>query len=220
MSILPLSGTDVGVHHGQMASVGIHRIVARDSANKRRIDRERHLEAFQSTDLQRHEGSTKATTLLIIDLEGGHQFGARRNRWWRRLMARLLASYLDHQLAQGRSPEERGLLGARAQVLVSPVMRVALAENWSNILEQARKPPVMRGHTVPLNRQCIVASEREIHEMIAALVASVPIPVRGSAMVSWLLRDGAGPLYDRRRSADLAGVLREATAQLCCGLLQ
>jgi hypothetical protein len=220
MSILPLSETDVGVHHGQMASVGIHRIIARNGANKRRIDRERHVEAFRSTDLQRHERSTKATTLLLIDRNGGEQLTVRRNRWWMRLMARLLASYLDHQLAEGRSPEERGLLGARAQVLVSPVMRTALAENWSNILKQARTPPVMRSHTVRLNRECIVASEWEIHEMIEALVVSVPIPVRGSAMVSWLLSDGAGPLYDRRRSADLAGVVREATAQLGCVVLR
>jgi hypothetical protein len=220
MSILPLSGTEVSAHHGQMASAGIHRIVAGDSANRRRIDRERRLAAFRSTDLQRHERSTKATTLLLIDPDGNQQFTARRNRWWRRLMARLLAPYLDHQLAQGRSPEERGLLGARAQVLVSPVMRTALAENCSDILERARKPLVVRRHAVPLNRECIVASEREIHEMIEALVASVPIPVRGSAMVSWLLSDGAGPLYDRRRSADLTGALREARTQLCGEVLQ
>jgi hypothetical protein len=214
MSILPLSGIELGAHDGEMASEEIHRMVTRDSASKRRIDRKRSEEAFQPTDRQRQEGGARATTLLLIDLDSGYPLTARRNRWWRRLMARLLAPYLDHQLAQGRSPEESGLLGARAQVLVSPIMRIALAEDWSNILDQARKPPAARTHAVPFNRHCIVASEQEIGEMIEALVASVPIAVRGSAMASWLLSDGAGPLYDRRRSADLTGALREATAQL------
>jgi hypothetical protein len=50
--------------------------------------------------------------------------------------------------------------------------------------------------------------------MIEALLAPAPVSVRGPAMVSWLLSDGAGPLYDRRRSADVADALREAIAQL------
>jgi hypothetical protein len=65
-----------------------------------------------------------------------------------------------------------------------------------------------------LNRHSIVAADPEIHEMIGALLAAAPIAVRGPAMVSWLLSDGAGPLYDRRRSTGLADALREATAQL------
>jgi len=33
-------------------------------------------------------------------------------------------------------------------------------------------------------------------------------------MVSWLLRDGTGPIYNRRLSGDLGITLREAIAQL------
>ncbi len=65
-----------------------------------------------------------------------------------------------------------------------------------------------------MNRDSIIASGQEIQAMIEALLGPAPVSVRGPAMVSWLLSDGAGPLYDRRRSDDVAGALREATAQL------
>jgi hypothetical protein len=50
--------------------------------------------------------------------------------------------------------------------------------------------------------------------MLTALVAPVPMGAQGVAMVSWLIADGAGPLYYRRCPTDLAAALREASAQL------
>jgi hypothetical protein len=214
MSILPLSGTAADIHDGVMAPAGLHRIIAGAGTSERRVDRRQRLRTFRSTRLQQQETTTKPSTLLVIDPGNRQQLTARRNRWWTRLAARLLASYLDRQLAQGRSPEETRLLGARAQVLVSPVMRFTLAEMWSDTVEQARRPPVMRNPRVPMNRDSIIAAGQEIQTMIEALLAPAPVSVRGPAMVSWLLSDGAGPLYDRRRSDDVAGALREATAQL------
>jgi hypothetical protein len=199
---------------GQMAPAGLHRIIAGAGTSERRIDRRQRRQTFRSTRLQQEETTTKPSTLLVIDPGDRQQLTVRRNRWWTRLAARVLASYLDRQLAQGRSPEESRLLGARAQVLVSPVMRFSLAEMWADTLEQVRRPPVMRNPRVPMNRECIIAADQEIQTMIEALLAPAPVSVRGPAMVSWLLSDGAGPLYDRRRSDDVAGALREATAQL------
>ena len=214
MSILPLSGTAAHIHDEEMAPTGLHRIIAGAGSSERRIDRRQRLQTFRSTRRQQEEKTTKPSTLLVTDPGNCQQFTARRNRWWTRLAARLLASYLDRQLAQGRPPEETRLLGARAQVLVSPVMRFTLAEMWSDTVEQARRPPVMRNPRVPMNRDSIIDAGQEIQTMIEALLAPAPVSVRGPAMVSWLLSDGAGPLYDRRRSADVAGALREATAQL------
>ena len=214
MSILPLSGAPPDIHHGHMATTGLNRIVAGAGPGERRIDRRRRLQTFRSARLQPEEPTTKPSTVLVIDPHNRQQFIARRNRWWTRLTARLLASSLDHQLAQGRSPEESGLLAARAQVLVSPVMRFTLAEMWADAMEQSRRPPVMRNPRVPMNGDSIIASGRAMQTMIDALLAAAPVSVRGPAMVSWLLSDGAGPLYDRRRSADLGDALREATAQL------
>jgi hypothetical protein len=132
-------------------------------------------------------------------------------------MARLLAPRLDCLLARGRSPEESGLLSARAQVLVSPGMRLSLADNWTDTLEQAHRPPVVRDPRVPVHRGAIVASESDIRAMIEALVAPVPVPARGCAMASWLLCDGTGPLYDRRGPARVAAAVRETTAHLDAG---
>ena len=50
--------------------------------------------------------------------------------------------------------------------------------------------------------------------MLSALTDPLAPPARGAAMVSWLLRDGTGPLYDRRRSPELGTALREVNAQL------
>jgi hypothetical protein len=158
--------------------------------------------------------NTGPTTLLLLGPSEPQQLTIRINRGWARIVARLLAPSLDRQLAQGCSPESSRLLAARAQVLVSPAMRLALAQDWENLLVQAHRPPAMRDPRVPLNRDCIVAYESEILEMLNALVAPLPAPARGTAMVSWLLSDGTGPLYGRRRSTELGTALREAMAQL------
>jgi len=153
-------------------------------------------------------------TLLVIDANDSHQLTARCNRRWIRLATRLLSSSLDRKLAQGRSPESSRLLAARAQVLVSPASRRELVDSWENLLVQARRPPVMRNPRVLCNREYITACESDIREMLNALLAPLPSSARGTAMVSWLLRDGTGPIYNRRLSGDLGITLREAIAQL------
>jgi hypothetical protein len=72
----------------------------------------------------------------------------------------------------------------------------------------------MRNPRVPLNRDLIIAWEREIQQMINALLAAVPIPARGVAMASSLLSDGTGPLFNRRRAADMGAALRAVIEHL------
>lgn len=50
--------------------------------------------------------------------------------------------------------------------------------------------------------------------MISVLIGGRPIDARGAAMASWLLRDGTGPLYNRRSPVDLGAAVREATRQM------
>jgi len=156
----------------------------------------------------------KAVTLLLIDPDDPWQLTALSHRRWVHVVARLLASTLDYQLAEGRSPESHRLLAARAHVLVSPVRRRELVDSWENLLIQARRSPVMRDPRVPFNRQAIIECESDIQEMLKALLTPLPVPARGTAMASWLLRDGAGPIYNRRRSGDLGITLRETITQL------
>ena len=72
----------------------------------------------------------------------------------------------------------------------------------------------MRNPRVLCNREFIIACESDIREMQNALLAPLPSPARGTAMASWLLRDGTGPIYNRRLSGDLGITLRETIAQL------
>jgi len=153
-------------------------------------------------------------TLLLTDPDNPEQLIARHNRGWICLVARFLASSLDRQLAEGRSPESHRLLAARAQVLVSPVMRRELVDSWENLLVQARRPPAMRDPRAPCNRQAIIECECDIRELRKALLTPLPVPARGPAMASWLLRDGAGPIYNRHRFGDLGATLRETITQL------
>jgi hypothetical protein len=129
-------------------------------------------------------------------------------------MARVRGTALDRQLADGCPPESSRLLAARAQMLVSPVTRRALARNWEHILVQAHKAPAMRDPRVRLNRRGVIACERYIQEMQVALLTPRPVPARAPAMMSCLLGNGMGPLYDRRRPGDLTVALRETVAQL------
>jgi len=153
-------------------------------------------------------------TLLLIDPDDPGRLTALSYPRWVHVAARLLASDLDRQLAEGSTPESHRLLAARAHVLVSPVMRRELVDSWENLLVQARRSPVMRDPRAPFNRQAITACESDIQEMLKALLTPRPVPARGTAMASWLLRDGAGPVYDRRCSADLGLALRETITQL------
>lgn len=72
----------------------------------------------------------------------------------------------------------------------------------------------MRDPRAPFNRRAIIECASDIQEMLKALLAPLPVPARGPAMASWLLRDGAGPIYNRHRSGALGAALRETIAQL------
>jgi hypothetical protein len=50
--------------------------------------------------------------------------------------------------------------------------------------------------------------------LVRALSTSLPVPAQGVALASWLLGDGAGPLYNRGSRRDLAADVRRATGQL------
>jgi hypothetical protein len=161
-------------------------------------------EARRSVTVQPECSSEEPATLIFIDPSTPHLLSARPNRGLTRCLARMFSSSLDRKLAQGCAPESHRLLAARAQVLVSPDLRRVLADSWTNLVTRARTGPSLRDPRSPLNRSGIVACESEISAMLERLETSVPIRACGVAMASDLLRDGTGPVYDRRRSGDLA----------------
>jgi hypothetical protein len=160
-------------------------------------------------------GNRTAPTLVPFNDPGDPVvLRSQTNGTGRRLLARLAASRLDRQLASGVPPESSGLLAARAEDLVSPPVRRALARRWESILVQVHRPPVMRDPRVRLCRQRIIAAEDEVRAMVRALMAPLPVPPRGVAMVNQLLGDGAGPLYNPDSAIDVGTALRMATELL------
>lgn len=99
-------------------------------------------------------------------------------------------------------------------MLVAPETRKALAQGWQDVLTQAHQPRVMGDRRVPVNRASVIACAADMKTMVDALVVPLPVPARGAAMASWLLSDGAGPVYDRRRSSELDVAVRETIVQL------
>jgi hypothetical protein len=154
------------------------------------------------------------STLLLTDPYQPDTFTARTAGRLGGHLARLRASSLDRELAVGRSPESSRLLAIRAQRLVCPDLRAELARDLEHLLTQAHAGPSMRSPRAPLNRAAITSCEPQIRAVINALLAPLPVPASGPAMVSRLLSDGSGPVYHRRRSADLQAALTDAAAHL------
>ncbi|HXQ44022.1 MAG TPA: hypothetical protein VN816_05255 [Acidimicrobiales bacterium] len=154
------------------------------------------------------------SVLLIRDRRDRQRLLTRRCRAWDRIGARLLAASLDRRLAAGHPPEADRLTATRAQSLVSPGRRRALAANWEHLLDVARRQPLRSNGRMPLCRDRIAAAEPAVHAMLVALVTPLPVSARGVAMASLLLSDGAGPLYNRQSSADLVTAVDDVTVQL------
>jgi hypothetical protein len=160
------------------------------------------------------KGPSKATILLTSDPLDRERLVPRPNFAGISLLARMLAPSLDRQLASGLAPESNRLLAARAEMLVAPRTCSELVQNWQHLLDQTHRPPVMRSPRVRLCRDRIIAAEDDIREMLSELGASRPVPSRGIAMAGRLLRDGAGPLYNRHCATDLHAALRDIRVHL------
>ncbi len=214
-SILPLSEIARLAHDQRVtASRILQTIASGPTSHVPPVERRRRRAAVRSLRMQPNASATRATVLLVYERAAPHRLAARSNSRWSRVLSQLLAPSLDRKLAEGRPPETHLLLAARAHVLVSPVKRQALAHTWADLLELTRRPPRPRDLRTPINRDCLLSHQPEIRALLDVLVAPTPGHVRGIALLSWLLSDGAGPLYNWRRSDELRGVLLDATALL------
>jgi len=163
---------------------------------------------------------------VLLDDDLG-RLTVRRLRPWHRMLARVLAVRLDHQLAEGARPETSAILAARAMFLTSVGFRRALAASLRRILAASAaaspvpdgppRPPatgVARRPYVPLRRDRIARSASELAGLAGFLVKQGPVPARGVAMVSQLLTDGAGPLYRAGSRDDLDAIIERASQAL------
>jgi hypothetical protein len=143
---------------------------------------------------------------------------------WHRMLASSRAARLDRKLAEGTSPEASALLAARAMRLTSMEYRRDLAGSLRRILiaagevtlpVAARSPlGVSRPARVPLRTSRISQSAPRLAELASQLLQPGPVPVRGVAVVSQLLADGAGPLYREATRDDLGAIIERAERAL------
>ncbi len=132
-SIMPLSPTPREAHDAGMPS----RPVPPDALRPTPAGRRRRT-ALKGG---RRSAAGAPTTLLLRDEDDPLRLSGRSGRTWERVLARILGPSLDRQLAAGCPPEGNGLLATRAQTLVSPQSRRALAGNWEHLLSVIRPGP-------------------------------------------------------------------------------
>jgi hypothetical protein len=113
---------------------------------------------------------------------------------------------LDRRLAAGANPDTSPELARRAHVLRGWRVRHHLADSLEQVIVEAVAPPRERGAAIPVQREEVLAAQRDLLRLVAALRSEPPAPVRGIAAVSVLLTDGTGPVY----APHPHGTLREA----------
>jgi hypothetical protein len=102
---------------------------------------------------------------------------------------------LDHRLAMGERPESDPALALRAQQLMQDKTRRSLARSLRRSLQLAYQP--MRwGSSAPLDRRAVVDATPLMDGIARRLTAPMPVGVRGVALISDMLGDGASPRYD------------------------
>lgn len=134
-----------------------------------------------------------------------------------RLRARWHADHLDHELADGTSPDSTVDRSLRAQFLVRFRTRRDLAQSMQRVLAAATQQPGARRLPAPVSRAPVAACATELGELISGLLAPGPVAARGVAQATLLLTEAGGPLYRigrhtgttdlRTRVCDAAGAL-------------
>lgn len=123
--------------------------------------------------------------------------------WLKAFVGRL---ELDQRLAAGTDPAASPELARRAQVLSRWRVQHALADALEGVVVEAVAPPRMHGADIPVQREEVLAAQRDLLRLAAALRA-VPGPsVRATAAASLLVTDGSSPVF----SPHPPGTLRAA----------
>lgn len=111
-------------------------------------------------------------------------------------------------------PESSLLLAGRAEALVAPRHRQALADLLAAHLRSVGRPAGRRRSSLPPARGQIAGAAAAIGEVVGRLARPGPVPAGGVAMVSLLLTDGAGPLFTTGGEETLTVCLGRAAEHL------
>lgn len=102
---------------------------------------------------------------------------------------------LDHRLAMGERPEFDPALELRAHQLMGDRTRRSLARLLRRNVRVAFEPRRW-GSSTPLDRSAVADAAPLMDGIARRLTAPLPVGVRGIALISDMLGDGASPMYD------------------------
>jgi hypothetical protein len=130
--------------------------------------------------------------------------------WRLRARVRLTKGALDLRLANGANPLASPALGERARQLTQPPERRRLAAGIEAIVRWSEEPSGRWRHEadMPFDIDAIRPAHSDLCAVVARLRDPQQVAEHGVAMLSVLLRDGAGPLYrpGRRRRVHRSGI--------------
>ncbi|MGH2874284.1 MAG: hypothetical protein ACRDL5_17715 [Solirubrobacteraceae bacterium] len=141
--------------------------------------------------------------LLLTRPHGNSAISCQRGGALRRLRTRMHAWRLDVALAGGASPDASAALSLRARELIGRRARSQLAGEIERLLIDACRPAPPRRLCVVPCRDQLLDAEPTLRELSARLRDAGPIDASGVARIRLLLRDGAGPIYNRARAGEL-----------------
>ena len=132
-----------------------------------------------------------------------------------RLIARMLAPWLDDELARGMGAALSEAHSARAAQLTGERARRAVAHDLDTLVERAQNPrPASLIPLVPPCREQVRDAMPLILEIRSRLLSGDPMAPRGIACLKKLLSDRCGPCYVLSEAATLTLALQEVLGLL------
>jgi hypothetical protein len=121
---------------------------------------------------------------------------------------------LDDRLAGGEDAAASAELALRAEQLVSPKVRLELADELCRTVRAAEQPPRPLSAALPLQREPILCARERMLELADDLAFGPEVNPWGVALVERLLRDGGSPLYGPPVHDTVDTAVRRARAAL------
>lgn len=127
-----------------------------------------------------------------------------------RVRARWACAELDHRLAEGADPGKDPLLKRRADRLVSPGSRAAVAKGLERVVASVDKPKSPLTAAVPVRRRPVRGARHDLMALAGDLRHMRAPQPRGVAMAERLITDPGSPLYTAASSEEIERAVREA----------
>jgi hypothetical protein len=132
-----------------------------------------------------------------------------------RLIARMLAPWLDEELARGMGAALSEAHAARAEQLTSEGGRRKVARRLDKLVERAQNPrPPSLIPLVPPCREQVRDAMPLILEIRSRVLSGDPLTPRGIACLKRLLSDRCGPCYVPSKAETLTLALQEVVGSL------